>query len=628
MDFLTSFYNGISGVNAMSHRLNVSANNVANINTSAFKTGQTTFADRLDTAMSNVAVGHGVQLGSVRTSFASGSLESTGRSTDMAISGAGFFVVRDNDSIIADRYTRNGEFKLTPHLGVEPDAYNLTTATGQWVQGYNLGADTVAPAVVSDILIQRTSPQTATSQIDVSVNLENSPALRETTSSPLFANWDGTDSASPIAADNYEYSTSLKIYGSDPGAASSSSLSDYLSIYFDSTANQNEKEFLVTCQPSLDQRLINGSSARYNSLTDKGAGALLYGILRFNPGGELSDIQCWDVPPDGNVTVDPATTLSLPRGEAYFSFDYNLGGSAANDSSTINFGSIPKPQSVASPSSAFTTASASAPVDAYSPWDSMFDSLGNQVNAGDAIRFQGRSGDGTLQDYTYTVDFSQSMQDLLGGLQNQFSCKAEIINGALTLTDTEVGASQLAVDAITYTDASGAAPPAAANLAQIFGSQGTSFTLSQEELYTGSSLATTSYASPSATIYQHQDGTGRGLLQTIRVDGQGSIFGQYSNGREIEQAQLVLANFNNLQGLRTEGGNTFSETAESGLATLGTPGAGELGRVSNNTLEMSNVDLGREMTELVLTQRVFQANSKSITVADEIYQDLLRLLRR
>lgn len=628
MDFLTTFYNGISGVTAMSHRLNVTANNVANINTSAFKGSHATFADRLDTAMGSVSVGHGVQLGSINTSFTPGSLEATSRSTDMAISGPGFFVMRDATSLTADKYTRNGEFTLNSHLGAEPDAYNLMSPLGQFVQGYNLSSSTVSATDVSDIMVKRTSPQTATTQVNISVNLQDDPILREATSSSLFDNWDGRNT-SPLSVDSYEYSTSLKIFGSDPGGAyASSSLSDDLTLYFDSTANPNEKEFLVTCQPSLDQRLTNGGTSRYDSASDKGAGALLYGILSFTANGELNNIQCWDVPPDGNVIQDSATMRTLPRGESLFSFDYNFSGAATNDTSTLNFGSIPTPQTVASLVPAFTSSDSSSQIDAFSNWNSVFDSLGNKVKDGDTIRFQGRSGDGTLRDYTYTVNYSQSIQDLLGGLQTQFACKAEIINGKLSLTDTEVGTSQLAINSITYTNANGATPATATGIAEIFGSQGTSFSISQKDRYTGGSLASTNYASPSATIYQSQDGIDRGLLQTISLDGQGNILGHYSNGAEIKQAQIVLANFNNLQGLRTVGGNTFSATAESGLAILGTSGLGGLGRISNNNLEMSNVDFGKEMTDLIMTQRVFQANSKSITTADEVYQEVLRLLRQ
>lgn len=627
MDFLTSLYNGISGVNAMSHQLNVTANNVANVNTSAFKTGQATFADRLETALGAASVGHGVLLNTISTSFTPGSLESTSRSTDMAISGAGFFVLRDTDAITADRYTRSGEFRLTPNLGTDADVYNLTSPLGPYVQGYNLSTAGADPTVISDILINRTSPQVATSQINVSVNLEDNPSRLEQISTSLFSSWDGRNTTAPMPAESYDYSTSIKIYDSDPGTAATP-LSDYLNIYFDNTSNRNEKEFLVTCQPSLDQRIIDGGTTRYSSTTDKGAGALLYGLLSFTPSGELNNIECWNVPPDGNIIPDPTTQLSLARGESYFNFDYNFGGSPTNNSSAINFGNIPKPQTITSPGSAFTTANTSSPINPYTRWDSTFDSLGNKVQNGDTITFQGRSGDGTQQSYTYTVATTQTIQDLLQGLANQFGSKAEIINGRLTLTDTEVGSSQLAIDSISYTNAQGETPATATDLAEIFGSDNSSFNVAEENLYVSSSLGTTSYASPSATIYQGQDGSDRGLLQTIRLDDLGNIFGQYSNGTEIKQAQLVLANFNNLQGLRTEGGNTFSATGESGIAILGTPGSGGLGRVTNNNLEMSNVDLGREMTHLVMTQRAFQANSKSITTADEIYQEVLRLTRR
>ena len=631
MDFYTSFFNGVSGMNSMSQKLNVTANNIANANSTGFKTASATFADVLETSMgSSVSVGHGVQLGDVSTSFASGSLETTSRSTDMAISGSGFFQLRNSGDVTADRYTRNGEFDLVEHLGAEPNAFNLVTPSGQFVQGYNLAASTVPSTVVSDILIKSTAPQSATTQVDAVVNLENNPALVESVDTPLFSSWDGRNSASPIANQFYEYKTSLKIYGPDDGTATmtSSSNSDYLTIYYDSTTNSNEKEFLVTCDPALDQRLTGGGNTRYNSTSDKGAGALLYGTLHFTSNGELSNIECWDVPPDGNVSPSNANRLTLARGESYYSFGYNFNGAAANTTSTINFGNIPRPQQIISPVMAFTNATASSPVTADSSWNSMYDFHGNKANAGDTIRFHGHAGDGTAIDYTYTVNPSQSMQDLLIGLQNQFACKAEVINGRLTITDTVVGDSQLAIDSISYTNASGATPATNPSVAQIFGSQGASFTVVTEDRFGSAPLATTCYASPSATLFQSQNGFGRGELQNIQVDRQGNIIGQYSNGQDIKQAQLVLADFTSLQGLESEGNNNFVATAESGAAILGTAGQGSFGTVSNNALELSNVDLGREMADIIVTQRAFQANSKSITTSDEIYDTVLQLIRR
>ncbi len=630
MESLTSFYNGVSGINSMSRKLEVTANNVANANTTGFKTGVATFADVLGTTMGQGSIGHGVQLGSIGTSFIDGSLENTSRSTDMAISGSGFFMLRNSGSTTMDRYTRNGEFDLVEHLGLEPNAYNLVTPSGQFVQGYNLAASTVSPAVVSDILIKSTAPQSATTHVEVVANLESSPALVEEVDIPLFGSWDGTDSGSPIAEGAYEYKTTLKIYGPDDGTAPAGSPSnyDYLTLYYDSTANPNEKEFLLTCDPSLDQRLIAGGNTRYDSASDKGAGALLYGILHFNVNGDLSDIECWSVPPDGNVAPSDANRIDLARGESYYSFDFNFNGAPANSTSTISLGNTPKPQVITSPASAFTDSTASSPVDAYSSWGSMFDLSGNKVMAGDTIRFQGSTGAGAAVDYTYTVDPAQSMQDLLAALQTQFACKAEIINGKLTITDTVMGDSQLSIDTISYANASGATPATDPSVAQIFGSQGASFTTVTEDRYISGPLATTSYASPSVTLFQNQNGYDRGELQNIAVDRLGNIIGHYSNGQDIMQAQLVLADFTSLQGLKAEGNNTFVATAESGAAILGTAGQGTFGTTVNYALEGSNVDLGREMADLIITQRAFQANSKSITTSDEIYDSILQMIRR
>ncbi len=628
MEFLTSFYNGVSGINAMSQQLNVTANNVANANSTAFKASQANFVDVLETVMSPmVSVGHGVQLGSLSTSFTSGTLESTTRAEDMAITGSGFFQLRDSERTAADSYTRNGAFNLVQHFGTETNAYNLVSGNGQFVQGYNLAATTVPADVVDDILIKNIAPQSATTEVSVMANLEYRPALVEGVDTPLFSSWNGS-STTPLAVGTYEYTAELKIYGTDQGEATTADSSyDYLTIYFDSTANQNEKEFLVTCHPTMDHRLIAGSDTRYDSTTDRGAGALLYGILHFNINGALNDIECWQVPPNGDVAPGQRQQNRPHPREAFYSFDYNLTGDAANTTATLNFGTVAKPQVVISPATAFSSASNASPATAFSSWNSMYDSLGNQVKEGDTINFLGTTGDGTPLDYTYTVTTSQSTQDLLIALENQFACTAEIIEGKLTITDTVVGDSQLSIDAISYASASGATPLTDPTVAQIFGSQGESFTVDSENRYIGGPLTTTSYASPSAILFQSQNGFGRGKLQDIQVDRLGNIIGRYSNGQDIKQAQLVLANFANTQGLMNKGDTIFFATTKSGESILGTAGQGSFGTVTNRALEMSNVDVGMEMATLIATQRAYQANAKSISTLDEIYDKVLQMVR-
>ena len=630
MDLLASFYNGLSGVNAMGQKLNVTANNVANVNTNSFKAGQTQFADIFETTLGSLSFGHGVQLGQLGTSFADGMLETTARATDMASSGPGFFMVRRNDATTADTYTRSGNFNLVNHTGAELNASNLVTPTGQFVQGYNLSASTVSPTVVSDILIKNIAPQSATSAVQLVLNLQNNPALQEPAASPvnLFDSWNGTNTAQPIATNNYDYKTSLTIYGpgdETTGFTTPSKTYD-LTVYFDATANPNEQEFLVTCNPAEDQRLSAGGT-RYNSATDKGAGALLYGVLSFSNGGDLTNINCWNVPPDGNVaTATPTNQLTLARGDSYYSFDFNFTGTPANNSSTLSFGNTPKPQAVVSPAPAFSSATTSGRISATSTWDTISDSQGNTVKTGDTITLQGVTGDGTPASYTYTVDSSQTVQDFLAGLQTQFACTAGFDNGQLTLTDTMVGESKLAISSITHTNASGSTPLTDPTIAQIFGDQSSAFTVNLGELYQGAGLTTTNYASSSAILYQSQNGYGKGRLQDISVDSQGVITGQYSNGQNIKQAQLVMANFMNLQGLRDMGGNNFVATDKVGTITTGTAGQPSFGTASNYSLEMSNVDIGKEMVDIITTQRAFQANAKSLSTVDDMYDKLIQMV--
>ena len=638
MDLLASFYNGLSGVNAMGQKLNVTANNVANVNTTSFKAGQTQFADIFESTLGSLSYGHGVQLGHIGTSFTDGSLETTGKATDMAISGPGFFMVRRNDATTADTYTRSGNFNLAgvdPLLvGGELNVSKLVTPTGQSVQGYNFSTTTLPPTnpgdPPTDILIKNIAPQSATSQVQLVLNLQNNPALQEPAASPvnLFDSWNGTNTAQPIATSNYDYKTSLTIY--DPGDESAGfatpSTTHDLTIYFDATANPNEQEFLVTCNPAEDQRLSAGGP-RYNSATDKGAGALLYGVLSFSNGGELTNINCWNVPPDGNVaTTTPTNQLTLARGDSYYSFDFNFTGTAANNSSTLSFGNTPKPQAVVSPAAAFSSATTSGYISAASAWNTVSDSQGNTVKTGDTITLQGTTGAGAPASYTYTVNSSQTVQDFLAGLQTQFACTAGIDNGQLTLTDTVVGTSQLAISSITHTNAGGATPLTDPTIAQIFGDQSSPFTVNLGELYQGTGLTTTNYASSSAILYQSQNGYGKGRLQDISVDSQGFITGKYSNGQNIKQAQLVMANFMNLQGLRDTGGNNFVATDKAGTITTGTAGQPSFGTTSNYSLEMSNVDIGKEMVDIISTQRAFQANAKSLSTVDDMYDKLIQMV--
>ncbi|MFW6138146.1 MAG: flagellar hook protein FlgE [Spirochaetota bacterium] len=133
-------------------------------------------------------------------------------------------------------------------------------------------------------------------------------------------------------------------------------------------------------------------------------------------------------------------------------------------------------------------------------------------------------------------------------------------------------------------------------------------------------------AQSSAKAYQ-QDGYGMGYLESFTVDDSGVITGVYSNGKKAPLAQIAMAGFTNPQGLTAEGENTFAQTNNSGMADIGPANTGARGKVTAGALEMSNVDLAEQFTNMIVTQRGFQANSRTITTSDQMLQELLTLKR-
>jgi flagellar hook protein FlgE len=140
-------------------------------------------------------------------------------------------------------------------------------------------------------------------------------------------------------------------------------------------------------------------------------------------------------------------------------------------------------------------------------------------------------------------------------------------------------------------------------------------------------LSSSQYSSASTTVFQSADGYGAGDLQSVSVDTDGVITGQYSNGQVLPLYRVALAKFQNNDGLFKVGGNLWRETRLSGDPITGTPGSNGTGNISANSLEQSNVDIANEFVKMITTQRGFQANSKIITVTDQMLADLINIKR-
>ena len=137
----------------------------------------------------------------------------------------------------------------------------------------------------------------------------------------------------------------------------------------------------------------------------------------------------------------------------------------------------------------------------------------------------------------------------------------------------------------------------------------------------------TQCASESSTKAFYQDGYTMGYLDNFKIDQSGVITGVYSNGTNRPIGQIALASFTNQGGLEKTGSNTYVQSNNSGLANIGTSGIAGKGSLLAGTLEMSNVDLTEQFTDMIVTQRGFQANSKSIQTADTLLETVLALKR-
>jgi len=133
------------------------------------------------------------------------------------------------------------------------------------------------------------------------------------------------------------------------------------------------------------------------------------------------------------------------------------------------------------------------------------------------------------------------------------------------------------------------------------------------------------FGSPFSVNALYQDGYASGRLAGINIGSDGVIQGRYTNGQSQNLGQIVLASFANPNGLRPIGQNQWSDSPDSGLPVIGTPGSGSLGVVQSSAVEDSNVDLTAELVSMITAQRVYQANAQSIKTQDEVLQTLVNL---
>jgi flagellar hook protein FlgE len=336
----------------------------------------------------------------------------------------------------------------------------------------------------------------------------------------------------------------------------------------------------------------------------------------------------------GTFTIDSVGKLVNPAGLKVQGYAANGDGTFAASISDVTAPTAALPArattsamitaNLDSAATAISTAgSAGPPVVAANPWDpqdpantanfsttmTAYDSLGN----GHTVDVYFRKSDTVANQWDYHVLTPGA--DVTGGTPG---LNSEIGNGTLAFTtngalNTITTTTPIAVDFIGAT--------AGQAIALDFGNPigaGTG----------GTGLdGVTQFAGKSNVSSQSQDGYASGDFSGVAITGTGVVQGLYTNGQKIDMAQLAVAKFRSNDGLGRAGQNLWIETRDSGTAAMGTAGSGGRGATSAGALEGSNVDLANEFVGLIQHQRSFSANSKTITTADEMLQELINIKR-
>ncbi|EPR32934.1 flagellar hook-basal body protein [Alkalidesulfovibrio alkalitolerans DSM 16529] len=336
MGLSAALFSGITGLSAHGEKMSVLGNNIANVNTVGFKSSRMHFEDAISqnvaTAQGVGQVGRGVKIGAILSDFSQGSFETTNESTDLAIGGSGFFLVKvKNEEQVY--YTRAGNFRfdrdgylVDPHgyvlQGWEVDDTRLTAATT--TAAAISSASTRIKGVPTDIRLEnfQSSPR-ETSSVTIITNLDSGePSRSSDPVDPFFAmfkRWDG-QADQPIGQTQYAYQTTLKVYDENGS-------SHNLSVFFDPVTVSNAGgrkvwEFIVSVPPSEDGRFFTTSGgARIELRNTSAAGLLATGTLTFNAAGELENMSLFQL--QSGAMPNPGNLMDLSNWRTPQTFSQN-----------------------------------------------------------------------------------------------------------------------------------------------------------------------------------------------------------------------------------------------------------------------------------------------------------------
>jgi len=646
---------GASGLKSHQVKMDTIGNNLANVNTTGFKSGKTQFQTLLFETMAYGSgpaggfpggvnpqqIGLGASVATITTDHMQGTLQPTGVATDLAVDGAGFFVMEGPDSQAF--YTRDGTFRLNQgNLLVQP-------STGYILQGYQADSDfnINTGGALSDINLPlgQLTVAKATENADFVGNL-NAAGDRGITGTVAGADrLFNTVAGNPVTS-----ATALTSLALTDGGVAIFSANDVISIDADKGGRSlDTARFIVGESAPLGGTTLgdlvsfiedaygintNGYSALRSGGGDTATGVTSAGTSNTQLMDATKDfttlgIQVGDTVTftSGNAQGLTATVAAIPNattvtfsttfadteapaaGDIYeihrpagVSFNnttdiIELHGNLGVESNLTNLQIVNTTTSV-NPFSFTTTASA----DGESVQTSMlaYDSLGIGHRVNVTFVLMGVRSMGSTLNAANTWEWMADAADdsdvdlSVGRGTIRFNGEGQFFSedgGAVTLNLTGTGAAtpqNMDLDFATMTQ---------------FGADYSEANLSE------------------------QDGYAEGTLNTVSVGDDGIVTGIFTNGLSRSIAQIPVARFTNPDGLIALGANLYRSGANSGTAQTGVAGQASRGVIRGGTLEQSNVDLAEQFTELITTQRGFEANARIISTANQMLQELTNLVR-
>ncbi len=551
---------GVTGLQAHQKMLDVSGNNLANVNTTAFKASRITFSELLSETIKKASqptstvggtnpqqMGSGVGISGISPNMSQGNLVNTGNPLDLAIEGQGYFVLRSDEG---DVYTRAGTF------GVDADSTLVDPATGYRVQRIGSVGESDGFQVSGDgdihVPYDVAMPANATSEVVVSGNLSADAAFDTTqtnvvTSNVTYTVNNGTTATGSTLIDVLDQTTSGTYVGATIEVTGyehdGTPLVDGVPLAVDAATDLDDLVAHINTvlgATNATAALVNGRIA----ITDVDSGYSRSDVeLTFTNGGTAD----WEEP-------------------AYFDI-LTVGGDEVKSVNITVYGSLGGSHAL---SGAFVR------TDTGNTWDMVLTSISGDIYN---IDFDGRR----IEDVQF--DAADGSYAGLGG-----SDDAEfVITFAHDMSNPQT-------------------------VAIIMGTPGQMDGLTQ-------------FAGNSTAVAREQDGYEAGRLSSVSVDQEGTVIGSFSNGIKKDIASIQIALFQNPAALESAGGGYFTGSANSGEAVATQALTGGAGTIHGGALEKSNADVAIEFVNMIQAQNGFQANARTIRVANEILRELTSLIR-